>query len=106
MDSSKPRIALTMGDPCGVGPDVIAQALASSTLYDDCLPIVVGDPVALRRSMACAGVRKKVLAVREPEELPADPGPDHIALITPMELSGRAPPDCCPAACWGASVGP
>ncbi|ABK17288.1 4-hydroxythreonine-4-phosphate dehydrogenase PdxA [Syntrophobacter fumaroxidans] len=89
MSSSKPRIALTMGDPCGVGPDVIAQALASPTLFECCTPIVVGDPSALQRSMALSGASKKVLVLREPAELPDDPGSDRIPLIAPVELSGR-----------------
>lgn len=78
-----------MGDPCGVGPDVIAQALSSSALYDHCRPIVVGEPAALERSMGLACVRKKVLAVRDPEELPDELDPGFIPLFTPMALSGR-----------------
>ena len=36
----KPIIAMTMGDPCGIGPEVIVKALAMGTF--DCRPVVVG----------------------------------------------------------------
>ena len=36
----KPIIAITMGDPCGIGPEVIVKALATGTF--DCQPVVVG----------------------------------------------------------------
>ncbi len=36
----KPIIAITMGDPCGIGPEVIVKAFANGTF--DCRPVVVG----------------------------------------------------------------
>ena len=27
-DTAKPAIAITMGDPCGIGPEVVVKALA------------------------------------------------------------------------------
>ncbi len=40
----KPKYALTMGDPCGIGPEIILKALHDyPDLYDFCDPIVVGE---------------------------------------------------------------
>jgi 4-hydroxy-L-threonine phosphate dehydrogenase PdxA len=39
MRGEKPVIALTMGDPSGVGPEVILKSLAKSDVYDRCAPI-------------------------------------------------------------------
>ncbi len=36
-----PRIAITMGDPAGIGPEVIVKTLAGG--MDNCRPVVVGD---------------------------------------------------------------
>ena len=44
---SKPRIAITMGDAAGVGPEIIMKALAHADLYDRCRPLVVGDAARL-----------------------------------------------------------
>ena len=38
-----PRIAITMGDPAGIGPEVIVKAFTDSSLNRECRPIVIGD---------------------------------------------------------------
>lgn len=40
----KPVIAITMGDPAGIGPEIIAKVLSRREVYDRCRPFVVGDP--------------------------------------------------------------
>lgn len=41
--SWKPIIAVTMGDPCGIGPEVIVKGLVKSELYRLCRPFVIGN---------------------------------------------------------------
>jgi 4-hydroxythreonine-4-phosphate dehydrogenase len=41
--SWKPIIAVTMGDPCGIGPEVIVKGLADGNLYRLCRPFVIGN---------------------------------------------------------------
>ena len=38
----KPLLGITMGDPAGIGPEVIAKALAGTSLRRLCRPIVIG----------------------------------------------------------------
>lgn len=55
---SLPRIALTMGDPAGVGPELCLRALAEAeggSLQGVCVPIVFGDAGVLRRCAAQLG---------------------------------------------------
>ncbi len=49
---SKPVIAITMGDPCGVGPEIIAMALANPEIESLCRPLVLGDQAAMERALA------------------------------------------------------
>jgi 4-hydroxythreonine-4-phosphate dehydrogenase len=42
-----PVIGITMGDPAGIGPEIIAMALADEAIYECCRPVVLGDPGAL-----------------------------------------------------------
>ena len=42
----KPVIAITMGDPCGIGPEVVAKALSNKDVYASCRPIVIGNMFA------------------------------------------------------------
>jgi len=39
----KSLAGITMGDPAGVGPEIILKALQSSDVWDVCVPIVIGD---------------------------------------------------------------
>lgn len=52
---TKPIIAITMGDPSGVGPEVIAKALADPGIRGICRPIVIGDPGAMERAIEVTG---------------------------------------------------
>ena len=37
-----PLLGITMGDPAGIGPEVIAKAFAATTLRRVCQPLVIG----------------------------------------------------------------
>ena len=39
---AKPLLGITMGDPAGIGPEVIAKALAGATVRRLCRPLVIG----------------------------------------------------------------
>ena len=45
----KPIIAVTMGDPAGVGPEVCLRALNDAGVRDHCVPVVFGDSAVLKR---------------------------------------------------------
>ncbi len=51
-----PRIAITMGDPAGVGPELCLHALANAELRAICEPVVIGDVVVLRRVAKVCGL--------------------------------------------------
>ncbi|MFH0787542.1 MAG: 4-hydroxythreonine-4-phosphate dehydrogenase PdxA, partial [Pseudomonadota bacterium] len=42
-DMKKPLIAITMGDPAGVGPEIIIKALDQPQILRACRPLIVGD---------------------------------------------------------------
>jgi len=47
----QPRIGLTMGDASGVGPEVIAKALAHRDVYARAQPLVIGDAQRMQQAM-------------------------------------------------------
>lgn len=71
--TEKPLIALTMGDPCGVGPEIIVKALRSAEIAGICRPFVIGDRPALERALAVCGSIMKIHPVTTPEEALAAP---------------------------------
>lgn len=44
-----PRVAITMGDPAGVGPELCLRLLRDEQVRTVCVPIVIGDAGILRR---------------------------------------------------------
>ena len=53
--NDRPAIAITMGDPCGIGPEVVVKALNDSRVYDSCRPLVVGNTFAMQQAVELTG---------------------------------------------------
>ena len=83
----KPRVAITMGDPCGVGPEIIVQALAAGASYQHCHPVVVGDPLAMERALGLLGAPLRLHLVSDWEDYPSDP--QSIALYPVSQLTSH-----------------
>ena len=49
MSERLPVIAVTMGDPAGVGPEICLRLLTNAELARECVPVVFGDVGVLRR---------------------------------------------------------
>lgn len=45
----KPRIGLTIGDPSGIGPEIVLKAAADPDVRAICLPVIIGDASELNR---------------------------------------------------------
>lgn len=56
--TGRPLIAVTMGDPAGIGPEIVVKSLVHdhSTLAELCLPVVVGDVGVISRTLVALGI--------------------------------------------------
>jgi len=52
--TTKPFLGITMGDPAGIGPEIVCKMFAQSELYGICRPIVIGDVPCLREGLKAA----------------------------------------------------
>ena len=71
---AEPLIAVTMGDPAGIGPEIVAKTFADPALGDRSRALVVGDPAILDRAVRLLELPLRVNAVSEPEEAAFVPG--------------------------------
>lgn len=55
--AQKPVIAITMGDPSGIGPEIIIKALRDPDIYKKCSPIVIGSETVLKITAKNLGVQ-------------------------------------------------
>ena len=74
-----PKIAVTMGDPAGIGPEIVVLAHAQAELFSRCRPVVYGAPAILRRAMSATGTSLEIV-----EE--GEPGPGRIVVAAPCGL--------------------
>lgn len=54
IDKRKPLIGITMGDPAGIGPEIIVKSLCREEVYNICNPIVIGDKFVMSRALDVA----------------------------------------------------
>src|SRR6478736_5902690 len=64
----KPILAITMGDPGGVGPEIIAKALAHASVFDQSRPLVIGERRAMEAAIRITGRPLEVRSVAHPAE--------------------------------------
>ena len=84
----RPIVAVTLGDPCGIGPEVVAKALGRADIRELCTPLVVGSAAVLR-DMA-ARLRLGLTAVEVESATEALPSVDTIAVLDPHNLDLNA----------------
>lgn len=69
MTRSRPRIALTLGDVAGIGPEVVVRALADNRLRESCDPIIVGHPAVVHRAMQLTGATFNLIQVQTLDDI-------------------------------------
>jgi 4-phospho-D-threonate 3-dehydrogenase / 4-phospho-D-erythronate 3-dehydrogenase len=86
-----PLIAITQGDPAGVGPEIVLKTLAQPQVFDACRPLVVGDRRILDRGSGFLGQNtpRFELAGDDPDAAVYAPG-----TLTLLDLHNADPQDC------------
>lgn len=64
----KPLIAVTMGDPAGIGPEIVARTVADKDLFSETNCIVIGDAHVLEQAIAVTGTDLRINIVETPED--------------------------------------
>jgi 4-phospho-D-threonate 3-dehydrogenase / 4-phospho-D-erythronate 3-dehydrogenase len=90
LDAVRPLLAITMGDPAGIGPEVVLKALTHAEVYERCRPLIIGDRSILERAAGWLGQEFQIDVVGAPAQGAYEPG--RVALLD-ME---NAPPDRVP----------
>jgi 4-hydroxythreonine-4-phosphate dehydrogenase len=98
----KPAIAITMGDPCGIGPEVVVKAMADPQVYETCRPLVVGNVYAMEQAVALTGLPIKIKEYAGTDTPGNDPGVIEVVDIhnlNPEDITvGEISPTCGKAA--------
>lgn len=68
----RPRVGITVGDPAGIGAEVVLKAVADRSLSESCLPIIIGDAQFLQKTAEKLGVPAAYKIVRSDAEISFD----------------------------------
>ncbi len=63
----RPVVGISMGDPTGVGPEIIAEALSRYEIYEICRPLVVGDARVIEKACRLTGLNLNINLCKEIE---------------------------------------
>jgi 4-hydroxythreonine-4-phosphate dehydrogenase len=85
--NNRPLLAITLGDPAGIGPEVIVKALSHADVYEQCRPLVLGDQRILVRAMSwIREVNLTFDVVTDPDQ-----GQYQAGVITLLDLQNADP---------------
>jgi 4-phospho-D-threonate 3-dehydrogenase / 4-phospho-D-erythronate 3-dehydrogenase len=82
-----PKIGISMGDPAGIGPEIIAMALARPQTHQLCRPLVIGDPAIMNHAVAYAGVNLAINPIAKVSEALFKPDAIDVLSIDGPDLS-------------------
>jgi 4-phospho-D-threonate 3-dehydrogenase / 4-phospho-D-erythronate 3-dehydrogenase len=85
---SKPIIGISMGDPAGIGPEIIAKALSRENIHQICRPLVVGDPAIMERATGFARVELAIHRIARTSEALFQPAAIDVLALDGIDLCG------------------
>lgn len=65
-----PRIGITMGDPAGIGPEVVLKAVAEPDVQKACVPVIIGDAQMLAHTARTLDLQSGYDIIRKGESFP------------------------------------
>jgi len=96
-----PLIAITMGDPAGIGPEIIVKTIAEKKVCAQCRPVVLGDEGILTYTTGWLKSTVTIKRIEEPEQGVFEAGtlnlisltdltPEKVPLGAPQKMGGEA----------------
>lgn len=69
---NKNIIGITLGDPCGIGPEVVAKALDHPDFCRGFLPLVIGSSAVFQRALQLIGIPKNIHVIHDVKDIVFD----------------------------------
>lgn len=66
--NKKPITAITMGDPAGIGPEIVVGTMLDEGIHECCKPFVIGSKAIMERAAAVLGKDLKYHLITDPAE--------------------------------------
>ncbi len=79
-------IAITMGDPGGIGPEVIVKAMFCAEIRDYCRPVVIGNADVLSEAVRLSGLPVQIRSIDSICDLKPEAG-----ILEVLDIKSRSP---------------
>jgi 4-hydroxythreonine-4-phosphate dehydrogenase len=83
-----PTIGITVGDPVGIGPEIIVKSLAQKEVFAWCRPLVFGDANVLKEANKGLNAPCNINPVRRVDETKGTPGTIDLIELSHTDLNG------------------
>ncbi len=65
---AKPILAITMGDPAGIGPEIVVKYFTGASAYQSSLPVVIGHPDVMNKAVSLIDAALEIHTIQHIEE--------------------------------------
>ena len=83
----RPIIAITTGDPAGIGAEITVKALHSPKLYDIAKPVVIGSKAVFEEALKITSSSLQLHLIDTPEQLCGQPGTIDLLDLSNIQLN-------------------
>lgn len=94
----KPILAITMGDPAGIGPEIIVKALNKKETYEKCRPLVTGDAAVMEWAVKQMDTAQKINIIHNVNDAKFEFGTIDVYDLECVDMSifepGKVAPQC------------
>ncbi len=85
---TRPVIGVTMGDPAGIGPEILIKALSDLKIADICRPVIIGDAAVLNKAIDILNSPLTLFPIDHPDRF--SDLPSRVNLIQASALGASA----------------
>jgi len=87
LEMTLPRVGITMGDPSGIGPEIVLKSLSDRNIFNICQPIIIGDSRILLQTARDLKIEAEFVKVKKGEEIPLNS--DKIIIYDLANITGE-----------------
>jgi 4-phospho-D-threonate 3-dehydrogenase / 4-phospho-D-erythronate 3-dehydrogenase len=69
-----PILAITMGDPAGIGPEIAAKALTRNEIYQKCFPLLIGNSKIMENALKITNSKIEINSISDVSQAKFEPG--------------------------------
>ena len=86
--AKRPVVGITMGDPAGIGPEIIVKAILEYDINKICRPVVIGDAEVIKKVLKTCRLRAEIKVIEKIASAPAGSGKIEIVDLHNIDVKG------------------